>query len=71
MIDVLPPKNNRYEQIKNMSINQMANFIHKIQCNTCIVKADADYPDKLQRCTTSKDINCQKCIKRYLDMERD
>lgn len=71
MIEVGPPKNNRYEQIRNKSIENMARFLHKVSCNDCVVKADESYPIQLQRCMSSKDINCVKCIKRYLDMELD
>ena len=71
MIEVKPPKNNRYELIRGKSIEKMAIFLHNVACNDCVVKADGTYPESLQRCMTSKDVNCIKCISRYLEMERD
>lgn len=71
MINVKPPKNNRYENIKSKNIEKMAIFLHKVACNDCVVKADTSYPEQLQRCMTSQDVNCIKCIKRYLEMECD
>ena len=71
MIEVKQQKNNRYEQIRNKSIEKMARFLHKVSCNDCVVKADESYPTQLQRCMSSKDVNCVKCITRYLDMECD
>ena len=62
---------NQYDRIRNMSIEQLAEFMYSANDKICFEKCTKDTGDKFS-CEFGENVdssNCIKCMKQYLESE--
>ena len=65
------PKNTNYDRIKNMSVEELADFIYDAVDKICFENCTKDTGNKLQ-CRFGEDVTperCVECMKHYLESE--